>query len=316
MRKSSAVIGLLLLVGMSNAARAENPSLVAVDADAFGKCVDADATVTKVASGMHFLEGPVWMPAGYLLFSDNAFDRIHKYTPADGVTIFREPSHATNGNTTDNQGRLISCEQGIRSVTRTEANGSITVLVDKFEGKRFNSPNDVVVKSDDSVWFTDPPYGVPKGQKREIDHQWVYRLDPATKLVSAVVTDMDMPNGLCFNPDEKRLYVADSGKPRHVRVYDINTDHTATNGRVFCTLDKGVPDGMRIDKAGRLWTSAGDGIQIFAPEGKLIGRILVPESPANLCFGGADGHTLWITARHSLYKIEVKVHPARTIVLH
>ena len=165
-------------------------------------------------------------------------------------------------------------------------------LVDRFDGKKFNSPNDAVVKSDGTIWFTDPPYGLPKGETKEQDGNYVFRFDPKTKTTTLAAKDFDMPNGLCFSPDEKKLYVADSGKPRHIRVFDVQPDGTLTGGAVFCQIDKGVPDGIRCDAQGRIFSSAGDGVHIFSPDGKLIGKILVPETPANLCFGGTDGKTL------------------------
>ena len=183
-------------------------------------------------------------------------------------------------------------------------------LVDSFNGKKFNSPNDVVVKTDGTLWFTDPDYGLGRN-KREMDGNWVYRFDPKSKAVTAVVKDFDKPNGLCFSPDEKKLYVADSGEPHHIRVFDVQKDGTVANGKVFCVIDNGVPDGIRCDTDGRVWSSAGDGVQIFAPDGALIGKILVPESAANLCFGGKDGKTLFITARSSLYAIETSVRGAK-----
>jgi gluconolactonase len=265
---------------------------------------NSPAKVEKLAGGFKFLEGTVWIDHR-LIFSDIAGDTLYQFVPGKGVSVFREHSAATNGNTIDRQGRLVSCVQDRRAVERTGADGTITTLADRFERKRFNSPNDVVVKSDDSIWFTDPPYGVPKGQKRELDHQWVYRIDPKTRAVTAVVTDMEMPNGLCFSPDEKKLYVGDSGKPHHVRVYDVAGDGTFANGRVFCTIDKGVPDGMRIDAAGNLWSSAGDGVDVFDPTGSLVRKIPVPETPANLCFGGDDGKTLFIAARTGLYSVTI-----------
>lgn len=180
-------------------------------------------------------------------------------------------------------------------------------MVETFDGKKFNSPNDVVVKSDGTVWFTDPPYGLPKGAAKEQAGNHVYRFDPKTKAVTIVVKDADMPNGLCFSPDEKKLYLADSGRPRHIRVFNVSADGTLANGKVFAAIDKGGPDGIRCDADGRIWSSAGDGVHVFVTDGSLVGKILVPESPANLCFGGADGKTLFITARKSLYSIPVKV---------
>jgi gluconolactonase len=276
------------------------------DQEAFAKLVPADAKVEKVASGMKFVEGPVWTNAdgGYLVFSDIPSSELKRWDEKGGLQTYRKPSNETNGNTRDRDGRLISCEHAGRKVVIEEKPGEVKTLCDSFEGKKFNSPNDAVVKSDGSVWFTDPPYGTPKDQKREIDKQGVYRFHDGK--VTMAASDFDMPNGLCFSPDEKKLYIADSGKPHHIRVFDV-VDNELKNGKIFCVIDKGVPDGIRCDEQGNVWSSAGEGVQIFSPEGKLIGKILVPEVPANLCFGGADGKTLFITARHSLYSIKTLV---------
>jgi gluconolactonase len=227
------------------------------------------------------------------------------------MMTFREDSRNTNGNTRDRENRLISCEHSARRVTRTEEDGTITVLADRFDGKRFNSPNDAVVKSDDgSIWFTDPTYGTPKGAAKEVDGRYVYRIDPQTKRVTKVAHGFDQPNGLALSPDEKKLYVADSGKPRNIRAFDVNDDGTLSGGGVLCVIDNGAPDGIRCDERGNIWSSAGDGVHVFAPDGKRLGKIPVPETPANLCFGGADGKTLFITARTSLYSIETNVRGA------
>lgn len=278
----------------------------------FHKIVPADATLKKLAGGMQFVEGPVWIPhdGGWLVFSDIPAKRLMKWSERDGLSVFREQSNDANGNCTDREGRIITCEGGARRVTRTEKDGSITLLVEDFEGKKFNSPNDVVVKSDNSIWFSDPDYGLGK-KPREVDGLYIYRLDPKTKKLTVVVKDCDHPNGLCFSPDEKRLYVADSGKPRNIRVYDVQKDGTLANSRVFCAIDKGVPDGIRCDADGRVFSSAGDGVQIFNASGELIGKILVPESPANLAFGGKVHKTLYITARTSLYSIPLLVKGAK-----
>jgi gluconolactonase len=275
--------------------------------------VPADAKVEKLASGMTFTEGPVWTDAdgGYLVFSDIPANQLKRWDAKSGLTTFREDSHNTNGNARDREGRLISCEHSARRVTRTEKDGTVTVLADRFDGKKFNSPNDPVVRSDGSMWFTDPTYGTPKGEEKEIEGRYVYRLDPETKQVAKVADGFDQPNGLAFSPDESKLYVADSGKPRSIRVFKVNDDGTLTGGDVFCQIDKGVPDGIRCDEHGNVWSSAGDGVQVFAPDGKLLTRIQVPESPANLCFGGQDGKTLFITARSSLYSIKTNVRGAR-----
>jgi gluconolactonase len=278
------------------------------DESEFRKIVPEDARVEKLHGGFRFTEGPVWMGDGYLIFSDIPANELKKWTP-EGITTFRTPSQNANGNTVDLAGLLVSAEHSGRRLSRTQIDGKVETVVDQFEGKKFNSPNDVVVKTDGTFWFTDPDYGLGQN-KREIDGNWVYRYDPKTKKTTALVKDFDKPNGLCFSPDEKKLYVADSGRPRHIRVFDVDEDSVG-EGKVFCQIDKGGPDGIRADALGRVYSSAGDGVHIFSPEGKLIGKILVPESPANLCFGGADFKTLYITARTGLYKIDLSVEGHR-----
>jgi len=281
---------------------------------AFKEAVDTSAELKRLATDMKFTEGPQWFKddGGYLVFSDIPSNKLMKWTAKDGVSIFRENSQNANGNTIDRQGRLVSAEHSGRRVSVTEKDGTIKTLVDSFEGKKLNSPNDPVVKSDGSIWFTDPDYGLPNkpGTKekdgKEQPGNYVYRFDPKTKNITAISKDFDKPNGLCFSPDEKKLYVADSGAPKHIRVFTVNKDGTVSGGEVFCKIDKGGPDGIRCDKAGRVWSSAADGVHIFAPSGELLGKILVPEGPANLGFGGNDGKTLFITAKKSLYAIEVK----------
>jgi gluconolactonase len=283
----------------------------------FARCVPAEGTVRKLAGDLMFTEGPVWIrDGGYLVFSDIPKDELKRWTEKEGVTTFRQPSRNANGNTLDRAGRLLTAEHSGRRVALREKDGTVRTLVDTFAGKKFNSPNDVIVRSDGSVWFTDPEYGLrtnPTTKQREGKEQagnYVYRHDPKTGDTRAVVKDFVQPNGLAFSPDEKHLYVADSGTPRHIRIFDVAADGTLNHGRVFCTIDKGGPDGIRVDEAGRVWSSAGDGVQIFAPDGRRIGKILVPEAPANLCFGGADGKTLFITARKSLYAVNVSVQEA------
>lgn len=282
------------------------------EAAEFSKLVAADAKLEKLVSGLRFTEGPVWLKreGGFLVFSDIPANELKKWTRPGGLTTFRNPSQNANGNTLDREGRLISCEHSGRRVSVLEKDGTWQTLVDRFDGKKFNSPNDAVVKSDGTVWFTDPPYGLPRGEAKEQEGHYVFRFDPKTKNTTAIVKDFDRPNGLCFSPDEKKLYVADSGQPRHIRVFDVQADGSVTGGKVFGQIDKGGPDGIRCDAAGRIFSSAGDGVQIFASDGKLIGKILVPESPANLCFGGNDGKTLFITARTSLYSIPLLVKGA------
>lgn len=270
----------------------------------FAKVVPEGAKLEKLGTGMGFLEGPTWYPGdgGFLVFSDIPGNELKKWTPQGGVVSFRKPSNNANGNTVDLQGRLLTVEHSGRRVALMAPDGALTTVVDQYGGKKLNSPNDVVVKSDGTIWFTDPDYGL-RNNPKEQEGNYVYRYDPKAKENQAVIKDFDKPNGLCFSPDEKKLYVADSGKPHHIRVFDAQSGGTVSGGTVFCVIDKGGPDGIRCDANGRIWSSAADGIQIFAPDGKLIGKILVPESPANLCFGGKDGKTLFITARKSLYSI-------------
>lgn len=283
------------------------------DTAEFHKVVAPGAKLERLATDLRFTEGPVWLPTdgGFLVFSDIPADELKKWSSQNGLSTFRKPSRNANGNTVDHRGRLITCEHSGRRVSILEADGSLRTLVDLGDGRKFNSPNDAVVKSDGTIWFTDPPYGLPRDAVKEQDGNYVFRYDPNTQKATRVAEGFDMPNGLCFSPDEKKLYVADSGKPRHLRVFAVQPDGTLKDARVFCEIDRGVPDGIRCDAQGRVYSSAGDGIHIFTPDGKLIGKILVPESAANLCFGGADGKTLFITARTSLYSIPLRIAGAR-----
>ena len=279
----------------------------------FKKIFPADAKVTKLADGFGFTEGPVWISrdGGYLVFSDIPKNQLKKWTAKEGITTFREPSQNANGNTLDRKGRLVTAEHSGRRVSLMEMDGTVVTVVDRFDGKKFNSPNDVVVKSDGTFWFTDPPYGLPKGEKKEQEGNYVYRFDPVTKTTTIVVNDSDMPNGLCFSPDEKKLYVADSGKPHHIRVFDVAKDGTVSNGKVFAVIEKGGPDGIRCDTKGRIWSSSGNGADVFATDGSVIAKINLPKGGANLCFGGRNGKTLFITAREGLYAVETSVKGAK-----
>ena len=313
MNNTRAIVSILLTAG-SFVFAADQPLDPRHQAE-FDKCVAPQARLVKLAGDMAFLEGPTWHPEGFLVFSDIPNNELKKWTPDGALGTFRRPSQNANGNTIDGEGRLVSAEHSGRRISLTLKDGTVKTLTGAFEGRKFNSPNDVVVKSDGTVWFTDPPYGTPKGEERELKDSNVYRYDPKTERTTVVVAEAwdrnyNRPNGLCFSPDEKKLYVADSGTPRAIRVFEVTGAGVAQEFKVFCRIDKGGPDGIRCDAAGRIWSSAGDGVHIFAPDGSLIGKILVPESPANLCFGGADGRTLYITARKSLYSIPVRVTAA------
>lgn len=273
----------------------------------FKRIFPQNAKVTRLETNMQFVEGPTWMPAGFLVFSDIPANELKRWDAKGGLGTFRKPSNNANGNTIDREGRLVTAEHTAHRISRTAKDGKVETIVEQFEGKNLNSPNDVVVKSDGTFWFTDPDYGLG-GRKKEQAGNYVYRYDERSKSLTPVVKDFDKPNGLCFSPDEKKLYVADSGKPRHIRVFDVQPSGTADNGRVFAIIDKGGPDGIRCDAEGRVWSSSGDGAQIFAPDGHLIARILLPEAAANLTFGKK---TLYLTARKSLYSVETKATMAK-----
>ena len=269
---------------------------------------------THFAYDFEWVEGPVWFgDANCLLFSDIPNNVIHRWTPDDTLTTFRNPSNYSNGHTRDRQGRLVSCEHGTRRVTRTETDGSITVIADQFDGKRLNSPNDVVVKSDGSIWFTDPHYGIVsdyEGFRAEQELPCnVYRVDPSSGSIGVVATDFSCPNGIAFSPDESRLYVSDTGSVhdrdavRHIRVFDVSDGRSLRNSREFYQVDCGVSDGIRLDTDGNVWSSAGDGVHCISPEGELLGKVLVPEIVSNLCFGGRARHVLFMTGFTSLYSL-------------
>jgi gluconolactonase len=274
------------------------------------------ARLEKLYTGTRWAEGPVWFAdQRCLLFSDIPNDRMLRWVETGEVSVFRSPSCYTNGNTRDPQGRLVSCRHQSRSVVRTELDGSTTVLADRFGGKRLNSPNDVVVSSDGAVWFTDPPYGILcdyEGGRAESeqDGNHVYRVDPATGAVARAADDFDKPNGLALSPAEDLLYVADSGGshteggPHHVRRFRVSGGKLS-GGDLFAVIDPGVPDGLRVDEFGNLWISCGDGVLVYAPDGIVLGKILIPEPVANLTFGGAMRNRLFITASTSLYSIFV-----------
>ncbi len=274
--------------------------------------LDDNAKVEKVAGDFQFTEGPLWHPKGFLLFSDIPANTIYKWAPNKKPEIFRRPSGNANGNTLDREGRLLSAEHANRRVSRTEKDGSLVTLASQYEGKRLNSPNDLVVKSDGSIYFTDPPYGI-KSEQEELGFYGVYRLASDGKL-TLLVKDFVRPNGIAFSPDEKKLYVNDSEKG-HIRVFDVKSDGTLENGRLFAQLKdpakKGVPDGMKVDQKGNVYSTGPGGIWVFSPSGNLLGRIEVPEVAANLAWGDGNYKTLYITANNSLYRIRLKIPGVR-----
>jgi gluconolactonase len=289
------------------------------------------SAVERVATGFRWAEGPVYFPAGrYLLFSDIPNNRIMRLSEDDNhLSVFRQPSMNSNGNTIDREGRLITCEHSGRRVTRTELDGSITIIADKYNGKRLNSPNDVVAASDGSIWFTDPAYGIGgyyEGLKAEPEQEKknVYRVDPKSGEIKVVVDDFVEPNGIALSPDEKKLYVIDSGFtdgpdiPSHIRAFDVDVGSgRVSNGKVFAEMPKpGITDGMRLDTAGRIWCSMGwgdpneDGVRCYTPDGELLGKIHIPETVANLCFGGQQRNRLYICGTTSIYALYTGVQGA------
>jgi len=293
-----------------------DPAVTALD-PSFAKYRLALAAVERLATGFRWCEGPVWFGDGrFLLWSDIPNNRIMRWDEETGAaSIFRKPSNFANGNTRDRQGRLVTCEHGGRRVSRTEYDGSVTVLMDQFEGKRLNSPNDVVVKSDGSVWFTDPQFGIISDyeghrSERELAEN-VYRFDPASGRASVVEGEIAGPNGLAFSPDERRLYLVESrSTPRKIHVYDVTADGTKlANRRVLIDAGPGTPDGFRLDEDGNLWCGWGmgntelDGVMVFSPQGAPIGRIALPERCANLCFGCVKRNRLFMAASQSLYAL-------------
>jgi gluconolactonase len=290
----------------------------------FGRLFVRHAHVEKLWTGCRWAEGPAWFAAGrYLVWSDIPNDRMLRLDEADNhVSVFRQPAGYSNGNTVDRMGRLVSAEHGSRRLSRTEFDGSVITIADRWQGKRLNSPNDVVVRSDGSIWFTDPTYGIDsdyEGTKAEseIGACNVYRVDPATGAVEAVVTDMVRPNGLAFSLDERRLYVADTGRthgahnPAHIRVFDMDGElHRVGGSRVFADCEAGLFDGFRLDTEGRLWTSAGAGVDCYHPDGARLGRIRLPETVSNVAFGGARRNILYICATTSLYAVRLMVNGA------
>ncbi|MDP9799663.1 gluconolactonase [Catenuloplanes nepalensis] len=279
--------------------------------------IRGDRWIERLHTGCRWTEGPAYFPAGrYLVFSDIPNERILRYDETTGVVgVFREPSGYANGHIMDRAGRLVSCEHGNRRVTRTEHDGSLTVIADRFGGRRLNSPNDLVEHSDGAIWFTDPSYGIDSDYEghrspSEIGACNVYRADPATGGVRLVAGDFDRPNGLAFSLDESLLYVVDTAR-RHIRRFRVTDEGTLTGGVVFGVCDAGSFDGLRLDSGGRVWAAASDGVHCFDPDGTLIGKLHVPEGVSNLTFGGPKRNHLYLTATTSLYAIRLTVSGAR-----
>jgi gluconolactonase len=289
---------------------------VEVEDPLFRTYVLGNAPLEKLAEGFRWIEGPVWFgDSGALLFSDIPNNRILRWIDGVGISVYRQPSDFANGQTRDRQGRLVTCSHGRRAVVRTELDGTLTVLADRYDGKRLNSPNDVVVKSDGSIWFSDPHYGIKLDYEGERAPQElpcrVYRIDPLNGQLTVVADTFEGPNGLCFSPDESKLYIAETGAifdsmaDRHIRVFDVSTSGKLTAERLFHKVSVGVADGFRCDEDGNIWTSAGDGVHCISPEGALLGKIRVPEVVANLTFGGRFRSRLFICASTSLYAIHL-----------
>ena len=289
----------------------------------FRTLVFPNVHVETLHTGCRWSEGPAWFaPGRYLVWSDIPNDRMMRWDETDGsVSVFRQPSLNSNGNTVDTEGRMVSCEHRARCVSRTEHDGTRKVLASHYEGKRFNSPNDVIVKSDGSIWFTDPSYGIDSDYEgdasaSEIGAQRVYRIAPADGAVSVVASDFVQPNGLAFSPDESQLYIVDTGAthqadgPHHVRRFSVNANGTLAGGAVFAVCPVGLYDGLRVDTHGNLWLSAADGVHCLAPDGTLLGKILIPETVANLCFGGVKRNRLFICGTTSLYSVYLNTRGA------
>jgi len=274
--------------------------------------LDDSAKLEKVAGNFQFIEGPIWHPDGFLLFSDIPADIIYKFASNQQVEVFRRPSGKANGNTLDKENRLLTAEHENRRVSRTEKDGKVITLADRYEGKRLNSPNDLVVKSDGSIYFTDPSYGVTKDQE-ELGFYGVYRLASDGKL-TLLVKDLVLPNGIAFSPDEQKLYVNNS-EAKYIAVYDVKPDGTVTNERLFADLKDasqgGVPDGLKVDLQGNVYSTGPGGVWILSPDGKLLGKISVPETATNLAWGESDRKTLYITGSTSLYRIRLKIAGVR-----
>ena len=289
---------------------------------AFNALVLPNAPLLTLGDGFAWLEGPVWCAdANQLLVSDLPNDRVLRWTDDGGIGVFRTPSGFANGHTRDREGRLITCSHRGRCISRTELDGEITVLAERFAGKRLNAPNDVIVHSDGGIWFSDPHYGINTdyegGKQTAESPPALYRLDPRTGEIATVADDFEGPNGLCFSPDERLLYVCETGPQfaadavRHIRVFTVEDGRRLTNGRVFWTVSPGNADGIRCDEEGRVWSSAGDGVHCIAPDGRLLGKIVTGCTVSNLTFGGRFRSRLFICASHALMAIYTNVRGAQ-----
>ncbi|MFC2076987.1 SMP-30/gluconolactonase/LRE family protein [candidate division KSB1 bacterium] len=284
----------------------------------FSQVVSGRAKLVTIGADFEFTEGPVWIAKkgkerGHLLFSDIPADKIYRWGPKEKLTVFREPSGKSNGLLVGPRGGLLACEHWNRRVTQTLGGGTVISLCDYYLRKPLNSPNDIAIGPDKTLWFTDPPYGL-EGREQIQENCNVFVFGQAWGEPKVAVSDFNRPNGIVFSPDKSVVYVADSGKPHHVRSFKVITDTTVTpaaygvdDGKVFCVITPGGPDGMAVDVDGRLYVTAGDGVQVFRADGKLIGKILTPKVPANCCFGGDDMKTLYMTAREAVYSIKLKV---------
>ena len=287
--------------------RRYRPGRLQAHTSEFSNLFPENATIERLASGFQFTEGPVWLPREQaLLFTDIPANKILKYQADGQITCFRQPSGHANGQTLDIKGRLVTCEHSTRRVTRTDEQGRIEVLADRFQGLPLNSPNDVVSRSDGTLYFTDPPYGINPGQQQQ-PMQAVFKLSSEGEL-SVVADDFLGPNGLAFSPDESRLYVDDSSAHRHIRVFDVQPNGDLCNSRLFADMrvkEPGSPDGMKVDKAGRIFCTGARGVWVFDPQGVHMGTIRTPEKPANCAWGDPDFKSLYVTAQSSLYRVRV-----------
>jgi gluconolactonase len=330
-----------IILGAATAQSSAQPTVTAVQRldPALDRIISPDAVFEKLAGGIGFAEGPVWdRTEGYLLFSDIPGNAVMKWSASGGLVVFRKPVFSgsaangaqvgTNGLTIDAKGRLVAAEHGNRRISRTEKDGTITVLAERYQGKRLNSPNDLVVKRNGDVYFTDPDFGLRSilggavggadppdlARARELNFNGVYRVTAQGKL-ELLIKDLPAPNGLAFSPDEKKLYVANSRPERMWMIYDIQSDGTLAKGKIFADMTKdpgmGAPDGMKVDKNGNIFSTGPGGIVVLSPEGKHLGTIRFPEIPANLAWGDPNGKMLYVTARTGLYRIRTNVEGSR-----